>query len=109
MWYNIRCSRPVDGENTWPRRREAVARLIDGHADLAGLQEPFIEQIDDLCTRTFPAGDAARPPTDKIDFVLVDPKWTVRRHAVLNEPLDGGYPSDHLPAVAELGFHTTQR
>lgn len=52
MSYNVRCSRPVDGDNTWPQRRKAVAGLIRSQAPhLIGFQEPFIEQVEDLAAR----------------------------------------------------------
>lgn len=52
MSYNIRCSRPVDGDNTWAQRRDGVAEVFTNHGvDLAGLQEPFEEQVADLSRR----------------------------------------------------------
>ncbi|MHB0955154.1 MAG: endonuclease/exonuclease/phosphatase family protein [Pirellulaceae bacterium] len=51
MTFNIRYNNPHDGENAWPNRRELVARLIQTHADIAGLQEALKDQIDDLEAR----------------------------------------------------------
>ncbi|MFY9151230.1 MAG: endonuclease/exonuclease/phosphatase family protein [Prolixibacteraceae bacterium] len=49
MTYNIRFNNPDDGVNAWPKRSEQVAALIDFHdADIFGLQEALIGQIEDL-------------------------------------------------------------
>jgi endonuclease/exonuclease/phosphatase family metal-dependent hydrolase len=37
--FNIRFDSPTDGRNRWKHRRRAVAELVDGCADIAGLQE----------------------------------------------------------------------
>jgi endonuclease/exonuclease/phosphatase family metal-dependent hydrolase len=37
--FNIRYENKIDGPNAWTNRREAAAKLIEEHADLAGLQE----------------------------------------------------------------------
>lgn len=37
--FNLRFDNPTDGPDRWKHRRTAVAAFIDGHADLAGLQE----------------------------------------------------------------------
>ena len=37
--FNIRFDNPTDGPDRWKHRRRAVTRLIDGTADIAGLQE----------------------------------------------------------------------
>ena len=37
--FNIRFDNPMDGPNRWRHRRRAVTGLIDGGADIAGLQE----------------------------------------------------------------------
>lgn len=39
MTFNIRFDSPTDGANRWRHRRDFVAELIAGQADLAGLQE----------------------------------------------------------------------
>lgn len=47
--YNIRFNNPADGVNAWPNRSEQVAALLDFHdADIFGLQEALIGQIEDL-------------------------------------------------------------
>jgi endonuclease/exonuclease/phosphatase family metal-dependent hydrolase len=47
--YNIRMNTPSDGENTWPRRSNQVSALLDFHqADIFGLQEALIGQIEDI-------------------------------------------------------------
>lgn len=38
----------------------------------------------------------------RIDYILVGPGVSVRRHGHLNEQWDEAYPSDHLPVLAEL-------
>ena len=39
LTFNIRYNNVMDGANAWPFRKEAVARLIEERADVAGLQE----------------------------------------------------------------------
>lgn len=47
--YNIRYNNPGDGVNVWPNRSQEVAALLDFHqADIFGLQEALIGQIEDL-------------------------------------------------------------
>lgn len=49
MTYNIRYNNKNDGENAWPNRKEKVAELIlKQHADVIGLQEALIDQIEFL-------------------------------------------------------------
>jgi|SRR5690242_3944288 len=48
---------------------------------------------------TFPAA----APQDRIDAVLVDPRWTVTRYDVVSSP-DALAASDHLPLVVDLTF-----
>ena len=47
--YNIRLNTPSDGINAWPNRSSQVSALLDFHqADIFGLQEAFIGQIEDI-------------------------------------------------------------
>lgn len=47
--YNIRFNNSDDGINAWPNRSQNVAALIDFHkADILGLQEALIGQIEDI-------------------------------------------------------------
>lgn len=47
--YNIRLNTPVDGINAWPNRSSQVAALLEFHqADIFGLQEALINQIEDI-------------------------------------------------------------
>ncbi len=39
LTFNIRYNNRMDGANAWPYRKEAVAKLIEERADVAGLQE----------------------------------------------------------------------
>jgi endonuclease/exonuclease/phosphatase family metal-dependent hydrolase len=41
-------------------------------------------------------------PKNKIDFIFVSSKLKVWQHAVLGEKMDGRYPSDHMPVVADV-------
>jgi len=45
--YNIRYANPRDGEDIWPNRKEAVAKVLDG-VDVFGLQEALPSQLEDL-------------------------------------------------------------
>ncbi|GAP70739.1 metal-dependent hydrolase, endonuclease/exonuclease/phosphatase family [Bacteroidales bacterium 6E] len=50
--YNIRYNTPNDGVNAWPNRIEMVTGLLKFHdADIFGLQEALIGQIEDISTR----------------------------------------------------------
>lgn len=47
--YNIRFNNPGDGVNAWPNRSSQVAALLNFHqADIFGLQEALIGQIEDI-------------------------------------------------------------
>lgn len=47
--YNIRFNNPGDGVNAWPKRSSQVAALLSFHqADIFGLQEALIGQIEDI-------------------------------------------------------------
>jgi endonuclease/exonuclease/phosphatase family metal-dependent hydrolase len=47
--YNIRFNNPDDGVNAWPNRSQQVSALLDFHqADIFGLQEALIGQIEDI-------------------------------------------------------------
>lgn len=49
MTFNIRYDNPGDGEDAWPKRREAVATLIRFYApDVLGLQEVLLRQRDQM-------------------------------------------------------------
>lgn len=49
MSFNIRYNEPRDGVNAWPNRKQRVADVIRFHkADLVGLQEAQIGQLEDL-------------------------------------------------------------
>jgi endonuclease/exonuclease/phosphatase family metal-dependent hydrolase len=41
-------------------------------------------------------------PGRRIDFILVRPPVGVRQHGILSDTFDGRFPSDHLPALAEV-------
>jgi endonuclease/exonuclease/phosphatase family metal-dependent hydrolase len=50
--YNIRYNNAGDGVNAWPNRSDQVAALLDFHqAEIFGLQEALIGQIEDLQTK----------------------------------------------------------
>ena len=47
--YNIRFNNPDDGVNAWPNRSKDVGALLDFHkADIFGLQEALVGQIQDI-------------------------------------------------------------
>ena len=48
-------------------------------------------------------GFAKIVPLRRIDFIFTRPGMTVRRHRTLDDCVEGRFPSDHLPVVAELG------
>lgn len=48
--YNIRNQYPLEGENSWPFRRDQVKALIQYHDfDIIGSQECIYEQLQDIC------------------------------------------------------------
>lgn len=47
MSYNVRFDRGAEGPDAWPGRRTAVADVLR-EADIAGLQEPLLWQVEDL-------------------------------------------------------------
>lgn len=50
--YNIRYNNPGDGVNAWPNRSNQVGALLEFHqADVFGLQEALIGQIEDIHTQ----------------------------------------------------------
>ena len=50
--YNIRLNTPDDGINAWPNRSKQVVALLNFHqADIFGLQEALIDQIEDIQTQ----------------------------------------------------------
>jgi endonuclease/exonuclease/phosphatase family metal-dependent hydrolase len=47
-------------------------------------------------------GFKAIEPGRRIDFILVRPPVAVLQHGILSDTFDGRFPSDHLPALAEV-------
>lgn len=41
-------------------------------------------------------------PGNKIDFIFVSEDLFVLKHGVMDETVDGHYPSDHMPVIAEM-------
>ena len=41
-------------------------------------------------------------PGNKIDFIFVTQDFDVLQHGVIDEVVDGRYPSDHMPVIAEV-------
>ncbi len=39
-----------------------------------------------------------------IDFIMVSPEINVKKYTVVNEMINGEYPSDHFPVTAEIEF-----
>ena len=37
-----------------------------------------------------------------IDFIMVSPEFKVKKYTVVNEKINGEYPSDHFPVTAEI-------
>jgi endonuclease/exonuclease/phosphatase family metal-dependent hydrolase len=38
----------------------------------------------------------------RIDYIFVNDKVDVLKHAIISDFRDGRYPSDHLPVIAEI-------
>lgn len=43
-------------------------------------------------------------PDRRIDYIFVDPNFSVIHHGILADIRDGHFPSDHLPVVADIEF-----
>lgn len=43
-------------------------------------------------------------PGRRIDYIFVNDKVRVRKHAILSDSWSGRFPSDHLPVLAEVGL-----
>jgi endonuclease/exonuclease/phosphatase family metal-dependent hydrolase len=43
-------------------------------------------------------------PGRRIDFIFVAPEVIVRQHRTIDDRINGRFPSDHLPVVADLAF-----
>lgn len=43
-------------------------------------------------------------PNRRIDYIFVNPKFSVIQHGILADIRDGHFPSDHLPMVADIEF-----
>ncbi len=51
---------------------------------------------------TWSGFDFPGEPGRRIDYIFVNDRVSVRRHAILSESWSGRFPSDHLPVLAEL-------
>lgn len=51
---------------------------------------------------TFNGFGTSLEPGNKIDFIFVNNDILVLEHGVIDEVVDGRYPSDHMPVVAEI-------
>ena len=71
MTFNVRYDEPADGRHAWPHRRRLVAAAIRSHApDLIGLQEPTVNQWEDMASDLpdwLPFGDASQDEDDCFD------------------------------------------
>jgi endonuclease/exonuclease/phosphatase family metal-dependent hydrolase len=47
-------------------------------------------------------GFTGKMQSDKIDYIFASPGVQVRSAAILNNPIDGRWPSDHCPVTAEV-------
>ncbi len=63
----------------------------------------FISKIEHYGSHvTFNGFGKAIEPGNKIDFIFVTEDIEVLQHGVIDEVVDGRYPSDHMPVVAEV-------
>jgi len=51
---------------------------------------------------TFNGFGTAIEPGNKIDFIFLTKETSVLQHGVIDETVDGHYPSDHMPVIAEV-------
>lgn len=72
-------------------------------ADGIGLNDAFdVTQFPHHGPTTTWNGFEAIEPDRRIDFVFVDDDVRVIRHGILSGTVDGRFPSDHLPVLAEV-------
>ncbi len=53
---------------------------------------------------TFFGFDETMKNKPKIDYIFVSKNVKVKKHAILSDKFDDGYPSDHLPVYCEIFF-----
>jgi endonuclease/exonuclease/phosphatase family metal-dependent hydrolase len=53
---------------------------------------------------TFNGFGTSIEPGNKIDFIFVSKDVLVLQHGVIDETVDGRYPSDHMPVIAEIAI-----
>lgn len=77
---------------------EAYQTMIDGGWVDAGMSPP-VQPVESGTFRTF---DPTSDTSVRIDFIFHRPSWEVLSYDVLDPIVNGAYPSDHLPVVADL-------
>lgn len=88
--------------NTTPET-EPYRMLTDAHI---GLRDAFsVSQFPHHGPATTWNGFEEITPNRRIDFIFVDDDVHVIRHGILSETMDGRFPSDHLPVLAEVRLY----
>jgi len=72
--------------------------IVQGDWQDAGLSPPTMPDE----SGTFRTFDPASETSVRIDFIFHQPNWQVLTYDVLDPIVNGAYPSDHLPVVADL-------
>lgn len=77
------------------------------------LREVFSDAWERAGTRFGPAGTlhgfGARPPTQRIDWILFRAPWIVRHARTVTHTREGRHPSDHFPVTATFDIEEPRR
>lgn len=114
------CPVLVTGDfNTFPFRPEleipfydgpAVEAMIKGERLVDAIDQPIMGNYGPLsstnyCAKSHQAFCSLGTPGVILDHIFIDPQVTVVTHGIDPALVDGCYPSDHFPVVADVIFH----
>lgn len=103
MTFNVLCA--GDGENHWCRRQPLVRDIIKKYEpDIFGIQEAhfgwmrYIADVSDGIDSFHWFGASSK----MTDFVFVRNNVKVKKLKTATDMINGRYPSDHYPVVADI-------
>ena len=94
----------VTGDFNAPQEGDVYQAMIAADGNRVDLQDAWTlaEEIVGEQVGTFHSWRGANENPTRIDWILVSPEWKVETARVVTSDLDGVYPSDHFPVVADL-------
>lgn len=94
----------VTGDFNAPHDSEIHIAMNSGNGHHVDLQDAWLSarEIRGQQVGTFHGWDGPNDRDNRIDWILVSPEWQVKSATVVTTSLDGLYPSDHFPVVADL-------